>query len=209
MANSMDYREIKQKIAEGYIYIRAIVEIVGKPKVYVKKALESHLKKIKEDDSFIITKEKIEPPEPQENFFSTFAELELLIKNPKILSSFCFDYMPSSIEILEPQNLNFSSNDLTDFLNDLQARSHALNTMVIQLRDNAKFYVKNTAVLLRNFIVVLLSARALTIDQMHPYLGVKKEDIAKILKILIKEGKVKKDGDKYRAVPNERLQKSN
>lgn len=192
---------MQEKINDGYTHIRIIVEVVGKPKDYVKKSLKDHLNNIKSDKTYLVVKETIEPVEKHENYFSTFAEIELLVKKPSDIMSLCFDYMPSSVEILAPERMMIKNNEFAGFLNDLQARLHALNTGIIQLKDKNTLYVKNTAVLLRNFIVVLLSSRQLTIEEMQPYLGVAKENIEKVLVVLIKEGKVKKQGKKYTIIP--------
>ena len=112
----------------------------------------------------------------------------------------CFDYMPSSIEILAPESMVIKNNEFAGFLNDLQARLHALNTGILQLKEKNTFYIKNTAVLLRNFIVILLSSKSLTLEEMQPYLGVGKENIEKVLNVLINEGKVKKQGSKYKVI---------
>ena len=197
----MDHKKIKEKIADGYTHVRIIIEVVGKPKEYVEESLKLHLDKIKSDKTYLIAKETIEPAEKQENYFSTFAEIELLVKKSSDIIALCFDYMPSSVEILAPERMIIKNNEFAGFLNDLQARLHALNTGIIQLKDHNKLYIKNTAVLLRNFIVVLLSSRQLTIEEMQPYLGVAKENIEKVLAVLIKEGKVKKQGKKYTVIP--------
>ena len=190
-------KRIKEKIAQGYLHIRAIVEIVGKPKEYVKDTIKEHLKKIKEDEEIELISEHIEPPVEQDNFFSSFAEIEIITEDVEGLLNFCFDYMPSSVEILEPETLYIKGNNLSDFINDLQARVLALNTGLLQLKDRNKFYIKNTAVLLRNFIVVLISGKPMSREMMLPYLGVKKEDIEKVLQILVNEGKIKKKNNLY------------
>ncbi len=197
----MDHKKIQEKIAEGYIQLRIIIEVIGKPKDFVEQSLKSHLDKIKSDKTYLIVKETVEPAEKQENFFSTFAEIELLVKKSADIISLCFDYMPSSVEILAPEKIIIKNSEFAGFLNDLQARLLALNTGIIQLKDKNTLYIKNAAVLLRNFIVVLLSTRQLTLDEMQPYIGVKKEDIEKVLNVLIKENKVKKQGKKYSVVP--------
>ncbi len=196
----MDGKQIKEKFSEGYLHIRAIIEIVGKPKEYVENTMADYLKKIKADKNYEIVKQTVEPAEEKENFFSSFVEIELLIKNSDLLLSFCFDYMPSSIEILAPETTILKNNEFTGFLNDLQTRLHGLNTGLLQERENSKFYVRNTAVLLRNFLVVLLSSRPMTVKEIHPFLGVRQSDIEKVLGVLADEGKVEKQGDKYKAI---------
>ena len=193
----MNQGELNEKISQGMIQIRAIIEVVGKPKEYVEKTLKDYVKKIKENKDFTILKEDHEKPEEQEGFFSAFAEIELLVKNKDALLSFSFDYLPSSIEILAPENLAMSNNDLSAFLNDMQTRLHALNTGIIQTKEQNRFYVKNTAVLLRNFIIVLLNTKPMSIKDLKPFLGVNEEDIGKVLGVLVNEGKIKKQQDKF------------
>jgi len=197
----MNEKQIKSKIAEGSLYTRIILEIVGMPKEYVEESLKSYLKKIKADKNYDIIKEHVEKAEKQDTYFTAFAELEVLMKNSMALLAFCFDYMPSSVEIIEPGKILTNNNEFTGFVNDMLARSHALNSGVIELSEKNKFYVRNTAVLLRNFLVVLLSSKTMTIKQIHPYLGVQEEDIKKVLDVLIKEGKVKKQGEIYSVIP--------
>jgi len=197
----MNEKQIKSKIAEGSLYTRIILEIVGMPKEYVEESLKTYLKKIKADKNYNIIKEHVEKAEKQDTYFTTFAELEVLMKNSMALLAFCFDYMPSSVEIIEPGKILTNNNEFTGFVNDMLARSHALNSGVIELSEKNKFYVRNTAVLLRNFLVVLLSSKPMTLKQMRPYLGVQEEDIGKVLEVLIKEGKVKKQGEVYSVIP--------
>ncbi|MEK6916473.1 MAG: hypothetical protein AABW92_01900 [Nanoarchaeota archaeon] len=197
----MDKRRLEEKISDGYIQIRGILEVVGRPKKHVQDSLKNHLKKIKEVKEFEILNEHIETAEKQEDLFSAFAEVEILVKNMDSLLSFCFDFMPSSIEIIAPETLILKNHTLIGFLNDLQIRMHAMNTGILQAKESSLNYIKNTAVLLRNFIVVLLSSRPMTLDEMYPLMGVSTKNIEQVLSVLMKEGKVKKEGDLYKVIP--------
>ncbi len=194
----MKEKEIREKISEGMIHVRVIIELVGKPKEHIESTLKNYIKQIK--DSYTVTSETFEKAVEKDNFFSTFAELEILMKNAEQIILFAFDYMPASIEVLEPSDLVLKNNELSGFMNDLLVRLHGLNTGLITERKNTKFYIKNTAVLLRNFIIVLLSSRPMTLNEIRPYMGVKEEDIEKVLNVLIKEGKVKKQDNLYSVV---------
>ncbi len=196
----MDEKQIRAKISEGALHARVILEVVGKPKEYVVESLKSYVKKIKADKSYALTKGSTEKAEEHDGLFSAFAELEVLIKKPIDLMSFCFDYMPASVEIIEPENVMLKAYDYSGFVNDMLARVHSLNTGVIQTRESNSFFIKNLAVLLRNFIVVLLSSKQMTAKELQALMGVKEEDIQKVLNVLEKEGKVKKKGEKYAAV---------
>ena len=83
---------------ENIIRCVAIIEVLGKPKEHVEKSMNMYLEKLKKEDYLSILKEEVaEVKKLEDNMFSTFAEMELLIKGPINLISFCFDYMPSSI----------------------------------------------------------------------------------------------------------------
>jgi putative ribosome biogenesis GTPase RsgA len=126
--------------------------------------------------------------------------MEMLMKDADALLSFCFDYMPSSVEILEPDRVTMKNSEFTDFINDMLSRNISLNTSVLEMGERVNYYIKNTAVLLRNFIIVLLSSRPMTLKQVSQYLGVKEDNTLKVIEVLIKEGKVKKKGEQYSAV---------
>ena len=183
------------KLQGNNVYTRIIMEMVGKPIEHVSETLEEHLKKIREN--FDVKKEKIEKPQEQEGFFSSFAELEIVFDKPIDMVYFCFDYMPSSIEILQPEKFELKNNEFSGYLNDLQSRLHTINTGVLRLKESSTHYVKSTAVLLRNFIVVLLAQKPRKIEEMSPLIGIKNDDIQKVLNVLIKEGKVRKQKDVY------------
>jgi hypothetical protein len=200
----MEQKQIKSKIADGYLYLRVILEIVGKPKEHVEESLKEYVKKIKADKNYTIIKEKSEKAEKMENgLFSAFSEMEILMKDPQVLLNFCFDYLPSSVEIIEPERLLIKNSEFGDFINDLLARTISLNTTVLETNERSQFFIKNTAVLLRNFIVVLLSSKPMSIKQMAPYLGIKEEDIKKVVDVLINEKKVKKEGELYKVIPKD------
>ena len=195
----MKQKEVDELIKKGYLPVRAIIEIVGRPEEYVKEAMTKQLETI-EKNFLIVTKEILET-EKKEDFFSTFSEIELLFEKPKDLMAFCFDHLPSSIELLEQDNIHFSQMELTDFLNDMLTKMHVLNSGIQGIRSRNTFYIKNTAVLLRNFIVVLLSGKPLTSKQLIRYMGIKEKEVVEVLNVLIKEGKVKKKKDLYQIIP--------
>lgn len=58
----MNDREVNDKVKDGYLHVRAILEIVGMPKTYVKETMDSHLAKIDEDENLLLIKRKIAPP---------------------------------------------------------------------------------------------------------------------------------------------------
>lgn len=105
---------------------RAVIEILGSPEQHVQKTMQMILDKAKQYPNTTITSEKLFPAEKMgdKKLWSTFAELEMEAKTIQTLMGFCFDFMPSSLEILEPEEMALQHHALSDFLNDLLARLH-------------------------------------------------------------------------------------
>lgn len=108
--------------------------MLGAPKEHVDETMKLVMDKMSKDDKFKIITNKLFPAEEISDkkltgnrdvkFYSTFAEAELEFKQIEDLVGFCFDYMPSSIEILHPDGLNLSLSNMNNMLNDLIARLH-------------------------------------------------------------------------------------
>lgn len=125
---------IQDKISQGWIHAIIVVEVLGKPPEHVSQVLEKAIEKLAQENDLEIVEKKFYEPHPVENIFSTFAEIEILFADIKKLIDIIFDYMPSSIEILEPQELKFKAVDATNFLNDLAARLHQYDALAKQLK---------------------------------------------------------------------------
>ena len=122
------------------VKVRMVIEILGKPKDHVEKTLKEVIGKLKAEKNIKNVSEKIFDAQPIENnkYFSTFAELEMDIELSSLIY-ICFYYMPSSIEILEPQELKYKSLELSDFVNDLLSRLHNFDMVVKKMHaENIK-----------------------------------------------------------------------
>jgi hypothetical protein len=75
-----------------------------------------------------------EPTKISERMWSGFLEIELLIDRLATLIGVCFDFMPSSVEIIEPEKLSEDSEYMSDVLNDLTARLHQYDAVAKMLR---------------------------------------------------------------------------
>ena len=105
----------------AHIRCRTIIEVLGKPKEHVEDAINQYINHIKDDSELVILNEDYSDTQEQGKLWSKFVELDLVIKGTKKLISFCFEYMPSSLEVLKPDHLVMSNAELSNFLNDLQA----------------------------------------------------------------------------------------
>ncbi len=114
--------------------IALVLEILGSPKDHVEKTLRMVIDKLKAEEGIKLIKETVYEAQEIKQLWSTFADLELEIRDAEKLIDICFDYMPSSIEILDPQSMDLGSKTFGDMLNDLLARLHKYDMMVKSLR---------------------------------------------------------------------------
>ncbi|MBI5073433.1 hypothetical protein HZA99_06470 [Candidatus Woesearchaeota archaeon] len=181
-----------------WIKARVIIEMLGAPKEHIQQTLEFYIEKLKKDEKKIVIK-SVEYVEPKEvnNLFSVFAELEIEFEDLPSLTYFCFDYMPSSIEIHAPDELIYDRNEYTNFLNDLQARLHKVDMLMKNLSAENKVVKKNGNTLARNIVVVSLESGPKALPEISRMSGMPEEHIKKFVNILVSEGKVKEADGKY------------
>ena len=199
--------DVNDKLSKGYIQSRAIIEVVGKPKEHVEEALKEYIDKIKNNSEIEVLKYDVSEAKEVEDervkgLFGLFVEIEILVKDLPTLTGFCFDYMPSSVEIIEPKELKIKENQLSAFINDLQGKLHSLDMLVKQLNQRDGFLKNNINALLRNFISILLMNNSMDVKQLSKFVGYDEKELEKFLEILIKENKIKKEEGKYQLIKN-------
>ena len=112
-----------------------IVEMAGRPAEHLTESLEKHvgiLRKVKD-----VKVDRIEVSEPREiaapegkkiskgnEMFTAFAECEFEIPSFARLSETMFDFMPSSVEVVEPSSVSLEATEATDLLNNISGRMH-------------------------------------------------------------------------------------
>ena len=172
--------------------------MLGAPKEHIEETLKLYIEKIKTQEKDIVVR-NIEYGDPKEvdTLFSVFAELELDFTNMKTLTYFCFDYMPSSIEVFEPSEFSYTANDYTDFLNDLQARLHKFDMLIKNLSAENKVIKKNGLTLARNTVLACVESGPKTLLEISKRSGMPEEHIKKFVNILVKEEKIKEKDGKY------------
>jgi len=104
-----------------------VIEIMGKPQEYVKEMMEMLLEKMNsEPGTKIKSKEVFEPKPLKENpdLYTAFAEITLELDNVIALMNIAFNYTPSHIEIIKPENIAINNNDINSLFNELIMRLH-------------------------------------------------------------------------------------
>jgi hypothetical protein len=182
---------------EQHIRIKAVLEIVGKPKDYVESQLKNYVEKIKEDENLMVMGEQLSPAEEQETVWSAFAEMELIIKGLTNLVGFCIDYMPSSIEVLKPESFSFPERVFTEFTNDLLAKLHNVDMIAKRMSSENKLLRENLNNFVKNHLLVLLKFGVSKLDKIAQATGITEEEAKKFLDLLIRENRVKEENGDY------------
>jgi len=117
------------KMAEDKIKAMFIFEIMGRPPGHLEKALEEYLKKLGENKGVEITRKEIHKPKPiekegAEGFFTTFAEVEVVVDNLNLIFDITLNMLPAHAEILEPQELRLKNFDLSGVISNLSIKLH-------------------------------------------------------------------------------------
>jgi hypothetical protein len=135
------------------IKIHTIIEIAGSPREHVEETINKVTKIIKDNKKLEVLKQEIaeietteapSPRNPEEKIeiFSTFADLEISLENFDELMQFCYTFMPSSIEILEPEDLKIKNSHLSNSLNDLLGRLHYQSRIIMEFEALKKQIMK-------------------------------------------------------------------
>ncbi len=194
----MKKKEIKQKVQEeGYIHTNIMFEVLGNPKEHVENSLKQYLDNLKEIEDITIISEEIEPAVQQEDLWSTFAEVEMLVKTLDRLSWICVNFMPASIEIMSPETLNFKARHLTNWFNDLLAKLHEIAAVSNQVGQQNKLMLKSMNALFRNSILICIDSEIQDPSLIAEKIGVSDKDLAPVFEAMVKEKKIKKEGKLY------------
>ena len=110
--------------------IKAIIEILGKLKDHVEKTIANVVEELKKREGLTLINEKIAKTKKLETFFSSYVEVELKLSTMDQLIDFCFDFLPSNIEIIEPEEMNLDSHLLAEYMNDLLAKLHQQSMII-------------------------------------------------------------------------------
>jgi hypothetical protein len=189
--------EAEKQGKHAHIRCRTIIEVLGKPKEHVEKSIKEYIEHIKKDSELVILNEEYSEAKEQGKLWSQFVELELVIKGTSKLIAFCFDYMPSSLEVVKPDHLIMTNPELSSFLNDLQARLHNVDMIVKQLKAENDFLRMNMNAILHNAVMICLKVSKLNIEQLSQITGVEKKELESFVEKLIKDKKIKKENELY------------
>jgi hypothetical protein len=188
----------REKIEQGQLLVRTIIEILGSPKEHIMQTIKDYVKALKNDSRMEIIKEHYADAEEQKDkFYSTYAELEIWFKDTEKLVAFCFDSLPSSIEIIEPETLRIQSTRLSGLLNDLQAKLHRVDTTLKKLLTDQTVGSEKFRQVVNNFIMYSISKGNNTADLISNVVGVDKEKTEKWINEMVEKKIINKKDNIY------------
>ncbi len=127
----MKEKEIKDLINQGWIRLRMIHEVAGFPKEYVEKMMKQIHDWITGFKSVnTINIDVHEAKQIGEKTWSTFAEIEFLAKDLYSIFAVIFEATPSSIEVIDPEEIRIDMYKLNGLLNDILGKIHQLDMAV-------------------------------------------------------------------------------
>jgi hypothetical protein len=122
-----------------------IVEMAGRPAEHLKESLEKHVGILREVKDIEVHEIKISEPrvipredKKSEEMFSSFAECDFECESFARLSETMFDFMPSSVEVIEPGKVGLSMDEATSLLNNISGRLHRYDEIAKILGEKYK-----------------------------------------------------------------------
>lgn len=186
---------------ENPITARAIIEILGKPKEYVSSTLKLIVNGIENKENVIVVKKEFFEPEENEGMFTAFTELELQFKGLDEVVSFCFENLPTSIEILEPPTITMEARFLTEFLTGLLAKLHKLNEELQLEKQKNKILTSNLEKSLRNLVIMTIARskeKSMNADDLSRFIGISKNQLLPLLESWVEQGFIVKEGSQFK-----------
>jgi hypothetical protein len=125
-----------------------IIEMMGRPKEHLQGALVEHISKLESTKGITMIKKMFSEPrllDEKTGLYTIFSEVEFNCSNLLDLMNIIFDFMPASIEVVDPATLNLSSEEATLVMNALTGRLHKYDEVakIMKNRENQLFQELN------------------------------------------------------------------
>jgi hypothetical protein len=190
-------RKIQEKVEKGYIYARIVIELLGAPKEHIEETFRLVLKRLKEEKGVEVLSGDVHEAKPQGKLFSTFAELDVLLRDFPALTKVCFDYLPSSVEIVEPQSFRQTALEVSNFVNDMVTYLHEVDMRLKDANAANILLEQNSSNLLKNIVHLVLKKGSATTEQLGADIGIPSSQLEPFLTQYEKEGLIKKNASKW------------
>lgn len=109
------------------ITVSLILEVLGRPPENVIEALTNLLEKMSKEKGVSIKKKEFHDPikiEGSQDLYTSFVEIEAELDSLAQYFTLIFAYMPSHIELVNPEKITLQNTELNDLANALTQRLH-------------------------------------------------------------------------------------
>lgn len=125
--------------------VNMILEILGRPPEHIIEALNQLIAKLGTEKGVKILSKTVHEPKPIENsqgLFTAFAEITVEMDTINNYFGILFSYMPSHIELLEPEKIELTNFDLAGLANVLITRLHGYDAIAKKMMSDREFLIQ-------------------------------------------------------------------
>lgn len=189
--------DLAEKLEDGWIRALVTFEIVGKPKKHIEDSLKIYLANLKKDPRIEVLSEETAEAIEQEELWSTFSEVEMIVDEMATLVWIAMNFSPASIEIMEPSQKILQIAEMNAWLNDLLSQLHQI---ALEMRDTKQKNIKlneSLNALIVNIILTSLETGNLSAKELQKKIGIHQDQLKPFLDNLVSRKRIKKAGDTY------------
>ena len=125
--------------------VNMILEILGRPPEHITEALNQLITKLGTEKGVKILSKTLHEPKPIEKsrgLFTAFAEVTVEMESINNYFGILFGYMPSHIELLEPEKIELTNFDLAELANTLITRLHGYDAIAKKMMSDREFLIQ-------------------------------------------------------------------
>jgi hypothetical protein len=115
--------------------VRTVVEMAGYPENHVNETMLKIIENLKAEVGIRVVNEQIAEAHLVKELYSAFVEFEMEVDTFDRLINFCNNYMPSSIEILDANEVKLSVEEFRKGMNDMLSTMHKNHMIAFNLQQ--------------------------------------------------------------------------
>lgn len=189
---------IREKLRAGWVRAIIVFELVGKPREHIEQTLQAYVASIKSDGRVLsLNEEFADALEHEDGMFSAFVEMEALVQDVEALTWLAINFMPASIEVVEPEQLALGARDITNWYNDLLAKLHETSNILREERGVNSHLTEALNALIKNAIIACLRGGDKNKEELEAMTGIAHAQLAPFLEHLVAKGKLLQKGTQY------------
>ena len=121
------------------------MEVIGHPEQHVNDVSLKVLEQLKKEDGITIINSNVNKAElVKENIFASHIEAELKVVGMLKLLTFCYDYLPSSLEVVDSEKIVMPVREVNAALSEMLRKLHGYNLMLHNLAETNKELLEKT-----------------------------------------------------------------